>query len=165
LINLIAPSGRAGLCLVYDDGLQFSARPCSIANRAARSCSLHWTLVITRRSQISRERRLLRTLAPDRARAGEHDFVLSSFPVFFCKDVVDYSMLMDAVSALRATWSEKFSRLARLIRFGVHYPRQSVMLLLTGVVSLATIRNSLAATYHSMSPYLFGDDKVVCCWA
>jgi hypothetical protein len=104
---------------------------------------------------------LLRTLAPDRARAGEHDFVLSSFPVFFCKDVVDYSELMDAVSAPHATWSEKFSRLARQIRFGVYYPRQSVMLLLTGVVSLATIRNPLAATYHSMSPYLFGDDKVV----
>ena len=51
--------------------------------------------------------------------------------------------------------------LVRWIRFGVHYPRQSVMLLLTGPVSLATIRNPLAATYHSMSPCLFGDDKVV----
>ncbi len=104
---------------------------------------------------------LLRTLAPNRARAGEHDFVLSSFPVFFCKDVVDYSELMDAVSAPNVTWSEKFRRLVRWIGFGVHYPRQTVMLLLTGVVSLATIRNPLAATYHSMSPYLFGNDKVI----
>src|SRR5260370_2027992 len=44
LINLIAPSGRAGLCLVYDDPLQFPARPSSIANRAPGACSLHWTL-------------------------------------------------------------------------------------------------------------------------
>jgi len=104
---------------------------------------------------------LLRTLAPDRARAGEHDFVLSSFPVFFCRDVVDYSELMNLVSAPHGTWREWLDLIKRVLEFGVRNPRQSVMFLLTGVVSLATIRNPLIATYHSMSPYLFGDDKVV----
>ena len=104
---------------------------------------------------------LLRTLAPDRAGAGEHDFVLSSFPVFFCRDVVDYSELMNLVSAPHGTWREWLDLIKRVLEFGVRNPRQSVMFLLTGVVSLATIRNPLIATYHSMSPYLFGDDKVV----
>src|SRR5260370_21799502 len=104
---------------------------------------------------------LLRTLAPDRTHAGEHDFVLSSFPVFFCKDAVDYSELMDAVSAPSRTWSERFSKVKRWFLFAVWHPRQFVTFLLTAVVSLVTIRNPLTATYHSMSPYLFGDDKVV----
>ena len=104
---------------------------------------------------------LLRTLVPDRTRAGEHDFVLSSFPVFFCKDAVDYSELMDAVSAPSRTWSERFSKVKRWFLFAVWHPRQFVTFLLTAVVSLVTIRNPLTATYHSMSPYLFGDDKVV----
>ena len=104
---------------------------------------------------------LLRTLVPDRTRAGEHDFVLSSFPVFFCKDAVDYSELMDAVSAPSRTWSERFSKVKRWFLFAVWHPRQFVTFLLTAVVSLVTIRNPLTATYHSMSPYLFGEDKVV----
>src|SRR6266576_2987290 len=101
---------------------------------------------------------LLRTLAPDRTRAGEHDFVLSSFPVFFCKDVVDYSQFMDAVSAPHVTWSEKFSWLARWVVFGVQHPRQ---LITFARIALVQIHNPLTATYHSMSPYLFGEDKVV----
>ncbi len=101
---------------------------------------------------------LLGTLAPARARAGEHDFVLSSFPVFFCKDVVDYSQFMDAVSAPHVTWSEKFSWLARWVVFGVQHPRQ---LITFARIALVQIHNPLTATYHSMSPYLFGEDKVV----
>ncbi len=104
---------------------------------------------------------LLRTLAPDRTRAGEHDFVLSSFPVFFCRDAVDYSELMNLVSAPHGTWREALDLIKRVLEFGVRNPRQSVMFLLTGVLSLVTIRNPLTATYHSMSPYLFGDDMVV----
>ncbi len=104
---------------------------------------------------------LLRTLAPDRARAGEHDFVLSSFPVFFCRDVVDYSELMNLVSAPHGTWREWLDLIKRVLEFGVRNPRQSVMFLLTGVLSLVTIRNPLTATYHSMSPFLFGDHKLV----
>ena len=104
---------------------------------------------------------LLRTLVPDRTHADEHDFVLSSFPVFFCKDAVDYSELMDAVSAPHRTLTEWFMRIRRWSVFIVWHPRQFVMFLLTGVVSVLTIRNPLTATYHSMSPYLFGEDKVV----
>jgi len=101
---------------------------------------------------------LLGALAPDRTRAGEHDFVLSSFPVFFCKDVVDYSQFMDAVSAPHVTWSEWFGWIARWFVFGVQHPRQLITFFRIGLV---TINNPLTATYHSMSPYLFGEDKVV----
>src|SRR5260370_37098409 len=86
---------------------------------------------------------LLRTLAPDRARAGEHDFVLSSFPVFFCRDVVDYSELMNLVSAPHGTWRERLDWIKRVLECGVRDPPQSGMFLLTGVPSLLIVRNPL----------------------
>lgn len=104
---------------------------------------------------------LLRALAPGKTRDGEHDFNLSSFPVFFCKNVVDYSEFMDAVSAPHATWSEWFRWIARWFAFIVRYPRQFFLFLQIGLQGLLTIRDPLTATYHSMSPFLFGEDKVV----
>jgi hypothetical protein len=103
----------------------------------------------------------LRALAPDRTGAGEHDFVLGSFPVFFCKDVSDYSEFMEAVDAPHTSWPEWLSFIARWFVFIVRHPRQFFTFLRIGLESLATIRDPLAATYHSMSPYLFGEDKVV----
>src|SRR6266436_8825197 len=79
---------------------------------------------------------LLGALAPDRTRAGEHDFVLSSFPVFFCKDVVDYSQFMDAVSAPHVTWSEWFGWIARWFVFGVQHPRQLITFFRIGLVTI-----------------------------
>lgn len=104
---------------------------------------------------------LLRTLAPGKTRDGEHDFALSSFPVFFCKNVVDYSEFMDTIMAPHATWPERFRLVTRWFAFIVRYPRQLFLFLLTGLQSLLTIRDPLAATYHSMSPFLFGEDNVV----
>jgi hypothetical protein len=103
----------------------------------------------------------LHTLAPDRTGPGEHDFALSSFPVFFCKDVVDYAELMEAVSAPHRSLAEWRRWLAGWAAFIVRRPRQFFTLLGVGLASWATIRNPLTATYHSMSPYLFGEDKVV----
>lgn len=103
----------------------------------------------------------LHTLAPGRTSAGEHDFALSSFPVFFCKDAVDYAALMDAVTAPHRTLAERLRWLAGWAAFILRHPRQFFIFLEVGLVSLATIRNPLTATYHSMSPYLFGEDKVV----
>lgn len=104
---------------------------------------------------------VLRMLAPDKASAGEHDFALSSFPIFFCKNVIDYTLLMNAVSAPHATWREKLGRGLRGLEFIVRCPRQSYLFARTAVEGLLTIRNPLTATYHSMSPFLFGEHKVV----
>jgi len=104
---------------------------------------------------------ILHRLAPDKAPAGEHDFALSSFPIFFCKNVIDYTLLMDAVSAPHATRREKLGQLLRWLRFVVQCPRQFYLFLRTAVEGLLTIRNPLTATYHSMSPFLFGEHKVV----
>ncbi|MEH2625306.1 hypothetical protein V1292_003361 [Bradyrhizobium sp. AZCC 1719] len=104
---------------------------------------------------------ILRTLAPDKAPAGEHDFALSSFPIFFCKNVIDYTLLMNAVSAPHATWREKLGKGLRWLEFVVRCPRQFYLFVRTAVEGLLTIRNPLTATYHSMSPFLFGEHKVV----
>jgi hypothetical protein len=104
---------------------------------------------------------ILSTLAPDKASPGEHDFALSSFPIFFCKNVVDYTQLMNAVSAPQATWREKLRKAALWLRFVVQRPRQFYLFLRTALQGLFTIRNPLTATYHSMSPFLFGEHRVV----
>ena len=101
---------------------------------------------------------VLRNLAPDKTPAGEHDFLLGSFPVFFCKNVVDYSQLMYAVTAPRGTWRQWLGFLVRWLEFIVRYPRQFITFIRIG---LLLIDDPLTATYHSMSPYLFGGDKVV----
>lgn len=104
---------------------------------------------------------LLHALAPHKTRAGEPDFALSSFPIFFCKNVVDYSQFMEAITASHATWRDLFRKIVRCFAFTVCHPRQVFLFLRTGIESLLKIRNPLTATYHSMSPFLFGEDRVV----
>jgi catalase len=104
---------------------------------------------------------ILRMLAPDKALSGEHDFALSSFPIFFCKNVIDYTLLMNAVSAPNATWREKLGKGLRWLEFVIRCPRQFYLFVRTALEGLLTIRNPLTATYHSMSPFLFGEHKVV----
>jgi Catalase len=100
----------------------------------------------------------LRELTPERTPAGEHDFLFSSYPVFFCKNAIDYSEFMGAVTARHETWREKLAFAWRWLWFIVRHPRQFITFLATAFVR---ITNPLTATYHSMSPYLFGRDKVV----
>jgi Catalase len=101
---------------------------------------------------------VLRSIAPDKTPCGEHDFLFSSYPVFFCKNVVDYSRLIHAVVAPLDTWPERFAAGLLWIGFVVRYPRQFFTFIRTGLI---LIDDPLTATYHSMSPYLFGRDKVV----
>ncbi|WP_456634505.1 catalase [Bradyrhizobium sp. USDA 10063] len=101
---------------------------------------------------------ILRGLEPRIAPAGEHDFLLSSFPVFFCKNVTDYSEFMEAVMAPSGTWRQRFDRTLKLIVFAVRHPCQSVTVARTALVRIG---NPLTATYHSMSPYLLGEHHVV----
>lgn len=97
-------------------------------------------------------------LASGLAPHWEQDFVLGSFPVFFCRDIVDYQKFMDAVVAPTGSWRERFVWLAKWFIFTVGHPRQMLLFLR---IAMNKIDNPLRATYHSMAPYLFGDDKVV----
>ncbi|MCA1458907.1 catalase [Bradyrhizobium sp. BRP22] len=101
---------------------------------------------------------ILRGLEPGRTPAGEHDFLLSSFPVFFCKNAIDYSEFMNAVAAPSGNWREKLSRSLKWFLFIARYPRQFATFIRTAIVRIG---NPLTATYHSMSPYLLGEDHVV----
>jgi hypothetical protein len=100
---------------------------------------------------------VLETLSGGLAPPGEHDFLLSSFPVFFCQNVIDYLQFMEAVSAPTDTWRAVLRRGRKWVAFGIRYPKQLLTFFLT---PLRRIRDPLSATYHSMSPYLFAD-KVV----
>lgn len=100
----------------------------------------------------------LHRLTPARTGPGEHDFLFSSYPVFFCKDVIEYSEFMEAVISKRGTWRETLAWGWRWFAFIVRHPGQFKKFLATGFVR---ITNPLTATYHSMSPYLLGEDTVV----
>jgi hypothetical protein len=106
---------------------------------------------------------ILYTLSPDKTRAREHDFALSTFPVFFCKNVVDYSQFMDLVTETKrsATWRDRFRLLPRWSAFIVRNPRVLFLFFRTGIEGMLKSHNPLIITYHSMSPFLFGEDKVV----
>jgi Catalase len=104
---------------------------------------------------------VLHTLAPHKTREGEHDFALSTSPVFFCKSVVDYSQFMEAITASHATWRDLLRKIARGFAFVVWHPRQVVLFLRTGIEGMLKSHNPLSITYHSMSPFLFGENKVV----
>ena len=148
--DLFRPGARYPATLRFSNGLgkRFSDRK---FDARGLSIKLH---------EIGRDT-ILRTLAPDKASAGEHDFALSSFPIFFCKSVIDYTMLMNAVSAPNATLREKLGRALLWIKFVFLCPRQFYLFLRIAVEARLTIRNPLTATYHSMSPFLFGERNVV----
>jgi hypothetical protein len=103
-------------------------------------------------------RSILSTLVPDWS-VGEQDFLMTNHPVFFCKDVADYLELM------KLTASPEYGLIARLPVaariFFFFFPWRMGR----GVTFLATalqrIESPLHATYHSMTPYQFGADKVV----
>jgi len=104
------------------------------------------------------ERTVLSILVPDLARHWEQDFVLGSYPVFFCRNIVDYEQFMDALLAPTGNWCEWLVRAAKWAVFIVGHPRQMLLFLRIG---MKKITDPLNATYHSMAPYLFGDDRVV----
>ena len=105
---------------------------------------------------------LLAEREPDAAEPrGRHsqDFLLTSFPVFFCENVDDYSKFLEILAAPRRTWIAK-------LEFGLRFAafflagrlRQAWIFWRTAAQQVSS---PLTATYHSMTPYLLGDDVVV----
>src|SRR5262249_39045317 len=86
---------------------------------------------------------------------AEQDFVLVNHPVFFVDDLAEYTRFMEIVhsksSALVIT--------LRLIFFFVPWRLRKGLILLR--MRFSHVRNPLNTTYHSMSAYAFGPQKVV----
>jgi hypothetical protein len=101
---------------------------------------------------------ILRSLSPQLVQQGEQDFVLSSFPVFFCRNITEYVEFMDAVNMRHDTLSEWFKWGKAWFWFILRHPRQFYIFIRTAMNRLS---DPLCGTYHSMSPYLFGGYKVV----
>ena len=89
---------------------------------------------------------------------GEHDFLMTNHPVFFCKDVADYSALMSVTMSADDSFIARMKVALRFITFFSRRPRQALIFFkhLREKVS-----SPLRATYHSMTPYQLGSDKVV----
>jgi hypothetical protein len=88
----------------------------------------------------------------------EQDFLLTNYPVFFGKNVEDYTEFLEIVALPHATWRASLKRIARLVRFYAPRLRQLWIFLCT---ALQQVESPLRATYHSMTPYLLGEDTVV----
>lgn len=104
------------------------------------------------------EQTMLSSLVPDLARRREQDFVLGSFPVFFCRSIVDYEPFMEALLAPTDGWRNRVAYVVRWVIFIFTHLRQMFLFVRAGMTK---INNPLTATYHSMAPYLFGADRVV----
>jgi hypothetical protein len=100
-------------------------------------------------------------LADQVPRAGptEQDFLISGHPVFFCRDADDYTVFMAMLDAPRNTRGDNFRFLVNFARFFLtRPPRVAIAFAKT---ALRKVTSPLESDYHSMTPYLFGPDRVV----
>jgi hypothetical protein len=99
-------------------------------------------------------------LSPERSpdAAVEQDFLLTNFPVFFAPNVTDYTEFLEIAALPRDTWREKLKQAVRVGVFFLLRPRE---LWIFSRHALQYPRSPLHATYHSMTPYLLGDARVV----
>jgi len=90
---------------------------------------------------------------------GQQDFLMTNHPVFFCKDVADYVAFMDVLASPRDTLVARARAAARFALFFVPWRLPQLWIFLAH--SFKQIDSPLRTTYHSMTPYKLGDDKVV----
>jgi hypothetical protein len=88
----------------------------------------------------------------------EQDFLLTNFPVFFAPNVADYTEFLEIVALPQDTWREKLKKTVRVVAFFLFRLRE---LWIFARHALQYPRSPLHATYHSMTPYLLGDDQVM----
>ncbi len=89
----------------------------------------------------------------------EQDFLLTNYPVFFGKNVSDYSEFLEIVALPQDTLGAKARRLARMVAFFVPFRLWQLWIFFRSATQ--SVESPLSVTYHSMTPYLLGDDKVV----
>lgn len=98
-------------------------------------------------------------LGEQAASRGEQDFLLTNFPVFFGKNVEDYAEFIGIVSAPAAPFTlASLRRALKAARFLLVRPRQ---LWIFARTALQQVSDPLQVTYHSMTAYQFGYDRVV----
>ncbi|MEM6461536.1 MAG: hypothetical protein AAF724_06445 [Pseudomonadota bacterium] len=86
---------------------------------------------------------------------AEQDFLLTDFPVFFVDDITEYDRFLTITESNNPSW-------LIAIRFILFFVPMRIR---KGLSFFRLFRNKIDSTlnnaYHSMSPYLFGKDKVV----
>jgi len=97
--------------------------------------------------------------SPEQPPSAEQDFLLTNYPIFFGKNVNDYTEFLELIALPQDNWSERLKRLTRLFFFFV--PRRLRQLWIFIATAVQRVDSPLRAVYHSMTPYLLGGDKVV----
>jgi len=90
--------------------------------------------------------------------ASTQDFLFSDYPVFFGKNVRDYARVMHLVQTPCANGRAKLAQALRFAAFLLCRPHQTYVFI---GHALQRRINPLLTTYHSMSAYLYGEDRVV----
>jgi hypothetical protein len=90
---------------------------------------------------------------------AEQDFLMTNYPVFFCKGVPDYSKFIEIVALPGDSLAGKLRKMARFLLF--FFPWRLPQFLIFAAQALIRIDSPLRGTYHSMTPYRLGDNKVV----
>ena len=103
-------------------------------------------------------RALLADQLPQRG-ATEQDFLISGHPVFFCRNVADYTAFMTMLDMPRGTRGERFRATSKFILFFLCRPLRVFGAF--AATASRPVKNPLTSDYHSMTPYLFGEDRVV----
>jgi hypothetical protein len=90
--------------------------------------------------------------------ASTQDFLFSDYPVFFGKNVRDYARVMHLVQTPCANGRERLAQALQFVAFLLCRPHQTSVFI---GHALQRRTNPLLTTYHSMSAYLYGEDRVV----
>ena len=91
--------------------------------------------------------------------ATEQDFLISGHPVFFCRNVDDYTAFMTMLALPRNTRVESIIGLAKFALFFLRRPFRVLRAFVATAIQPVT--SPVEMVYHSMTPYKFGADKVV----
>ena len=91
--------------------------------------------------------------------ATEQDFLISGHPVFFCRDVPDYTEFMTMLDMPRGTRGESLRANSRFALFFLRRPPRVLCAFIK--TAIRRVDSPLEIDYHSMTPYLFGPDRVV----
>lgn len=92
-------------------------------------------------------------------RPTEQDFLISGHPVFFCRNVADYTAFMTMLDLPRTTRAQSIGGALKFIAFFLRRPPRVARAFID--TARRKVTSPLESDYHSMSPYLFGTDKVV----
>src|SRR5207247_2620618 len=92
-------------------------------------------------------------------RPTEQDFLISGHPVFFCRDIPDYATFMTMLDMPRTTRGESLRANSQFALFFLRRPLRVLGAFIK--TAIRRVDSPLEIDYHSMTPYLFGPDKVV----